>query len=226
MNLPTNLLVACSGYTKQCVEVICRHSSAIEQHFSNMIQLHGSLVSVLTHASKLVLNLLLNQDAELQTLGEATDQLEEHHANNEAIDTTPTLSAQSASASFQPLSSETSSIDSHPVPIISSKHHSYPCSWRLHDSGAQCDHVAPDRPAFLHHLAEIHQVSGNANATMPCLLLNPKIGSACTTSIKRGNFPRHVDTHYPFRYHCEQCPTATSFSRQDSWKKHMRSKHA
>ena len=220
-----NLSVICNGHTEQWAEIIYRRPSAIELPFSNMIQLHGSLVSVPTHTSEFVFNLLLNQDAGLQALVETTHQPEGHDTNDDATNTSLTHSAQGAGASFQPPSSESSSTNSHPVPIISSKPHSYPCSWRLHDSGAQCDHVALDRSAFLRHLAEIHQVSGGASVMIPCRLLDPKTGSACTASIKRGNFPRHADTHYPFRYHCEQCPIATSFSRQDSWKKHMKSKH-
>ncbi|KAF8420748.1 hypothetical protein L210DRAFT_813217, partial [Boletus edulis BED1] len=129
------------------------------------------------------------------------------------------------SASSQPSSPHGPSLNSQTDPIISSEHQSYQCSWHSHDSGAQCNHVAPDRKAFLRHLSEMHQVSGKSDGTIICRLLDSKTGSACTTSPKRGNVPRHVDTHYPLRYHCQDCPPGTSFSRQDSWKKHMKNKH-
>ncbi|KAI9573220.1 hypothetical protein HD554DRAFT_2059872 [Boletus coccyginus] len=101
----------------------------------------------------------------------------------------------------------------HMDPLICSEHQSYPCSWHLQDSGAQCRHVAHDRLAFLRHLGATHQVSGDSDVTIICRLLDPKTGSACNTPIKRGNYARHVDTHYPLRYHCQDCPPGKSFSR-------------
>ncbi|KAF8557854.1 hypothetical protein OG21DRAFT_1504833 [Imleria badia] len=57
--------------------------------------------------------------------------------------------------------------------------------------------------------------------------MDPTVGSICEAPMKRGNFPRHIDTHYPTRYHCHYCPIAsgTSFSRKDSWRKHVMDKH-
>ena len=183
------------------------------------MQSENSIVSVLTHASELALNLLLDQDAELQVLLEYIDQPEEYHANNN-----PTNPAPGASPSPHLPSPEVPSINSHLVPMIHSEHESYQCSWHLY-SGVQCDHISPDRPRFLRHLAEKHQVSGSSGATIICRLLDSKMGSACNTPRKRGSFPRHVDTHYRLRFHCQYCPDK-SFSRQDSWMKHIRSMHA
>lgn len=197
----------------------------MEESFVNMMQAESTTVSALTHASEFPLNPLLDQGAEIQDLLEYIDQLEEYHTNKNPTNPMPAFSAPGAGLSSQLPSPEVPSIGSHTIPTISSEHESYLCSWDLH-SGAQCGHVASDRPAFLRHLAETHQVSGNPDTTIICRLLDSKTGSACRTPIKRGNFARHVDTHYPLRYHCQYCPAGKSFSRRDSWSKHIRSKHA
>jgi len=163
---------------------------------------------------------------ELQELIEYTDQLEEYHTNDNPTNPTPVFSPPGASPSSQLLPPEAPPPNPHIAPLIRSEHQSYLCSWHLQDSGAPCHYVAPDKPAFLRHLGEIHQVSGGANAMIICQLLDSKTGLACNMPIKRGSFPRHADTHYPLRYHCQYCPPGKSFSRQDSWGKHVRDKHA
>lgn len=154
------------------------------------------------------------------------NQPEAYHTNNNPTNPTFTCTAPGTTPSVQPPSSEVPSTDSQTAPIIRSEHQSYQCSWHPHDSGAWCHRAVPDRPAFLRHLGRSHQVSGDPDAKIICRLLDPKTGSVCNMPVKRGNFPRHVDIHYPLRYHCAYCPTGKSFSRQDSWKKHMRNKHA
>ncbi|KAF8557837.1 hypothetical protein OG21DRAFT_131256 [Imleria badia] len=150
------------------------------------------------------------------------DQLEEAHTNNNPTNPMLAFFLSGASASSQPPSP---SPNDPSIPTIHSDHQSYPCSWILHNSGVHCDHVATDRAAFLRHLREKHHVSGDPGTTIICQLLNSSLGSACNTPIKRENFPRHVDTHYSVRYYCQYCLDGKSFSRQDSWKKHIRSKH-
>ena len=195
------------------------------ESFANTMQSESSIVSVLTHASELALNLLLDQDPDFQTLLQHSHQLEEHHTNNSPTNPMLTSSVPGASPSSQLPSPEVSSIDSHTDPMVHSEHELYQCSWHLHSS-VQCDHIAPDRPAFLRHLAEKHQVSGDSGAMIICRLLDSKMGSACNMPRKRGSFPRHVDIHYPLRYHCQYCPAGKSFSRRDTWRKHIRRMHA
>ena len=129
-----------------------------------------------------------------------------------------------AAPTFQTPSPKVAPSNSHGVPPII---HSEPfrCTWRLHDSGAICHHVAPNRAAFLHHLRTKHKVSGRQDAIITCRLYDHDTTSVCDTPIKRGNFPRHADTHYHVRYDCQHCPAGTSFARQDIWKKHMKNKH-
>lgn len=157
---------------------------------------------------------------------EYIDQLERDHTNNNQTNATVGFSAPGPSPSPQLPSSEAPLAHSPMVPTIRPEHQSYACSCRQHGSDAQCNHVAPNRSAFLRHLGEMHQVSGASGETIICQLLDPETGSACKTLIKRGNFPRHVDTHYHIRYQCQYCPAGKSFSRQDSWKKHISTMHA
>lgn len=157
---------------------------------------------------------------------EHMNQLEEDHANSSPTNPALIVPAPGASASSQPPLPAASSVNSHTTPTILSEHQSYLCSWYNHDSGTECDHVAPDRRAFLRHVGAVHHVSGDPHTTIICGLLDSKMGLTCKATIKRANFPRHLDTHYPLRYQCNICPVGTSFSRQDTWKKHVRIKHA
>ena len=142
--------------------------------------------------------------------------------NNNPTNPTLTHVAPGTMPSFQ-LPSLSS--DSHTIPIINSEDRSFRCSWYSHGSVAQCYHALPDRLAFLRHLSVEHQVSGSQDGKIVCRLFDSKTGSVCNTPIKRGNFPRHADRHYHVRLHCQHCPSGKSFSRQDSWKRHMESKH-
>ena len=143
----------------------------------------------------------------------------------ETPDPTFAFSQNGASAGSQLPSSEAPSSHPDTAPTIHPAHQSYVCSWKHQGSDTQCNHVAPNRSAFLRHLGEIHQVSGAPDVSIVCHLLDSKIASACNTLIQRGSFPRHVDTHYPVRYQCQHCTAGKSFSRQDSWRKHIRTVH-
>lgn len=192
----------------------------MDESFANTTESETIIISDLAPASELASNPLINQETELEVLMEITHQLEEYPTNDNQTNPIPTFPIPGTSANSQPPSPNDPWI-----PMICSGQQSYQCSWHLHDSGVRCEHVAPDRPAFLHHLGEKHQVSGDPGTRITCQLLDPKTGSACQKPRKRGNFPRHVDTHYPVRYYCQHCPTGKSFSRKDSWKKHIRNKH-
>lgn len=211
---------------KPDVEVIYRWSSTLEETFASVMQSEIHIVSIPPQEIELALNLLPIQGAEIQFLLEYIDQLEQDHTNNNPTNSTVALSAPGPSPSSQVPSSAAPSTHSLTVPTIRPEHQSYVCSWHQHGSDALCSHVAPDRSAFLRHLGELHQVSGASDGTIICQLLDSKMGSTCKTPIMRGNFPRHVDTHYRIRYQCQYCPAGKSFSRQDSWKKHIRTKHA
>ena len=101
----------------------------------------------------------------------------------------------------------------------------YRCSWHLPDSNNRCDHVAPNRVSLLRHCSKKHQVAGGAGAPVICHLADSTMGSVCGAPVKRGNFPRHLDIHYPVRFLCPHCPAGTSFSRKDTCSKHIRDKH-
>lgn len=142
-----------------------------------------------------------------------TNQPEEYRTNNNPTDPTFT-GAPGTTPIFQPPSSGVVSTESHPAPIIRSENQSYQRSWHAHNSGARCHHATPDKPGLLRHLAALHQVFGGRDAEIIFRLSDSRTHSACNMSIKRGNYPRHVDTHYPVRYRCQYCDG--SFSRQDS----------
>ncbi|KAI9573226.1 hypothetical protein HD554DRAFT_2059935 [Boletus coccyginus] len=143
---------------------------------------------------------------ELQELIGHTDQLEEYHTNDNPTNPTLVFSPPGASPSSKLPPPEAPLPNPHMDPLVRSEHQSYLCSWHPQDSGTPCHHVADDRPAFLRHLGATHQVSGDPDATIVCWLFDPKTGSACNMPIKRGNYARHADTHYPLRYHCPYCP--------------------
>ena len=168
---------------------------------------------------------ILIQDAELEAfLIELISQSTGYHIYSNPTNPTSIPSATHASSQFP--SSKSLSTGSRAAPIMEPENLSYLCSWNPQGSNAECDYVAPDRSALLRHLGTTHQVSGAADTPVICRLIDSTKGSACEASIKRGNFPRHVDTHYPVRHHCHYCPAGTSFSRKDSLKKHVKNKHA
>ncbi|KAH0829001.1 hypothetical protein J3R83DRAFT_2450 [Lanmaoa asiatica] len=195
-------------YTNPDVKIIYRWESIVEESFANIMHSESSV------------------DVAIQLLMEYVDQPNESGTNHNPTNQTPTTSAPGTSINSQLHSPETPSTRTDTVPTMLPGHQSYSCSWPRQGLETECDHVAPDRSAFLRHLGDAHQVSGASDETITCQLLDFKTGSACRKSIKRGNFPRHTDTHYPLRYQCRYCPAGKSFSREDSWKKHIRTMHA
>ncbi|KAG8220495.1 hypothetical protein J3R82DRAFT_3192 [Butyriboletus roseoflavus] len=207
--------------TKHDVELIYRWPSILEEAIANAIQSEINTVSIPTQEIDLAFNLLPTQDAGIQNLVEDTDQLERRTNNNL---TDPTLPGASTTSHFPP--SGAPPTHSNNLPTIRPEHQPYVCSWHHPGSDTQCNHVAPNRSTLLRHLGEKHQVSGAPDVSIVCQLLDSKTHSACNTPIQRRNFPRHADIHYSVRYLCQHCPANKSFSRQDSWWKHIRTMHA
>ena len=188
------------------------------------VELRTTVVSISPLTISESTNNVLIQDPEfLALLIEVVSQLTDGHVGNRPTHPTPASSANNAS--FQ-------------LPLLPSPHTHTPtttaiqsgsqfcrCYWDLPGSNTQCDHVAPNRLALLRHLGKKHQVAGGAGAPIICRLIDSTMGSVCGAQVKRGNFPRHFDTHYPIRFHCLHCPASTSFSRKDTLSKHVRDKH-
>ena len=135
-------------------------------------------------------------------------------------------SASSANAtSFHLPSPEGPHVHTPTTTTIQSGSQFYQCSCGLPGSNTQCGHIAPNRLALLRHLGKEHQVAGGAGAPIICRLIDYTTGSVCGAPVKRGNFPRHFDIHYPVRFPCLHCPAGTSFSRKDTLSKHVRDNH-
>ncbi|KAG9312296.1 hypothetical protein JVU11DRAFT_7606 [Chiua virens] len=188
-------------------------SSRVDEPLAAMMQSEIITVRPSLQGVELIFNLSLTQDAELQDLMRYIDQFEEHGNKGSTSTDSPHF-----------MVNENPKLPSE-IPSIDSEHRSYLCSWQPPDSTIQCHQIAHGRLAFLHHLGTLHQASGSEDATIICRLLDSKTGSTCDKAVKRGNLPRHVDTLYPLRYHCHYCLAEKSFSRQDSWRKHIRNKH-
>ena len=168
-------------------------------------------------------NLLIQHNEFQASWIEAISQWAGGHVGNGPTYSTPASSVNSASFHL-PLSQ---SLHAHTptTGAIRSGNLFYQCSWELPGSNTQCGHVAPNRLALLRHLGKKHQVAGGAGASIICRLVDSTTSSVCGAPVKRGNFPRHLDTHYLVRFHCPHCPTGTSFSRQDTLNKHVEDKH-